>query len=253
MSVMNSASVKELNYRENVGVCNQVMLDENNSNELFEIIRAYLESNPDIPEKVYTKFKSRYLLSKSETKGFSKEEVTGLVEVYNYINKYSFDNPCNFTIYELLSINSILFKHTPYPQYACRFRNSAAIILGSRIEVADYGDIPERLHELNYEFKQTIKRSHNLEEYIRRAVKLHAKLFNLLPFSAGNRRSILALFNLLMKHVELPPVFIEKQEKEKYYAALEIAITEGDTNVLEQFFMVKLANAVLEIDKEILN
>lgn len=273
MSVINDNAFKTLVYKGYIERFQQDRLFEIDSRIPMTIIQFYLESDvtQKVSEKVYKKFKIKYILSENELEGVpvsksevkclvynnsdkhTKEEVLGLADVYEYINNYSFEQTSCFTIYELLTIHSILFSHTPYPEYAGRFRNSPARILGSRVELVDYSMIPTRMHEASYEFNEIIKKSNDLEEYIRSAIRFHAKLIKIHPFSDGNGRSTRAIFNLLMKYVGLPPMYVKLEEKDKYCEALETAILEENTKKLEQFFLFKIANAIIENDEEFSN
>lgn len=270
MSVINDNSFKSLVYRGYIERFKQDRLFEIDSKIPMTIIQFYLESDATlkVSEKIYKKFKIKYILSenelegvpvsKSEVKGLvynnsdhhTKEEVLGLADVYEYINNYSFEQNRNFTIYEILTIHSILFSYTPFPQYAGRFRNSPARILGSQVELADYSIITTEMNKASLEFCEILEKHANIEEYIRSAIRFHAKLIKIHPFSDGNGRSTRAMFNLLMKYVGLPPMYVKLEEKDKYCEALESAIMEGNTKKLEQFFLFKIANAIIENDEE---
>ncbi len=273
MSVVDDKAFKTIVYRGYIERFKQDRLFDIDSKIPMSIIQFYLESSvtPKVSENVYKKFKIKYILSENELEGVqvsksevkclvynncdnhTKEEVLGLADVYEYINNYSFENNSNFSIYELLTIHSILFSYTPFPQYAGRFRNSTARIKGSQVALADYTTIHTKMHQAGYEFKEIIQKSGELEEYIRSAIRFHAKLIEIHPFSDGNGRSTRALLNLLMKYVGLPPTYVKLEEKDKYCEALETAILENNTKKLEQFFLFKIANAIIENDEEFSN
>jgi len=270
MSVINDNSFKGLVYRGYIDRYKEAKLFEIDSNIPMMIIQFYLESEvtSKVSNKVYMNFKGKYILSENELEGVpvsktevkylvrdnpikhTKEEVLGLADVYEYINNFPIEKISELTVYELLNIHAMLFSHTPYPEYSGRYRNSSARILGSRVELVEHCDIPSRMYEVNYQFKEIIKRISNIEEFIRSAIRLHAKLIIIHPFSDGNGRSTRALFNLLMKYAGLPPMYVKLEEKEKYCEALESAILENNAKKLEQFFLFKIANAIIENDEE---
>lgn len=270
MSIITDNSFKSLVYRGYIERFKQDRLFDIDSNIPMTIVKFYLESNPTakVSEKIYRNFKVKYILSENELEGVpvsksevrclvsnnptehTKEEVIGLADVYEYINHYSFENKINFTIYELLQIHSILFSHTPFPEYAGRYRNSAARISGSRVDLVDYTNIPMCMMRASYEFNEIIQKKDDLDEYIRSSIRLHAKLIKIHPFPDGNGRSTRALLNLLMKFIGLPPTYVKLEEKDKYCEALDEAIIENNTKKLEQFFLFKLANAIIENDEE---
>lgn len=274
MSVINNNSFKELVYRGYIDRFKQDKLFDIDSNIPMMIIKFYLESEvtEKVSDNVYKNFKAKYILSENELEGVpvsksevkclvsnnlpskhTREEVTGLADVYEYINNYSFENRTNFTVYELLSIHSILFSHTPYPEYAGRFRTCGARIIGSRIDVCDYTEIHYRMREASYDFNEIIKKADNIEDYLSSAIRLHAKLIQIHPFADGNGRSTRALLNLLTKYVGLPPTYVKLEEKEKYFEALDEAIMDNNTKKLEQFFLFKIANAIIENDENFSN
>jgi fido (protein-threonine AMPylation protein) len=266
MSVINDESFEGLDCKGYIERYRQNKLLGTDSNLPFLIIKAYLQSEVTIKasEKIYKNFKAKFILPRNGLKvvpagkpgvkciasnnstGHTKEEILGLADVYEYISNYAFDNICNFTIYELINIHKILFSHTPFPQYAGLFRNSAAIVSKCGLEFVEYSDIPARINELGYELKKILRKPSNVEKYIISCIRLQAKLFNVLPFSEGNGRCLRAFFDLLMKYVGLPPIYIMPEEKEKYCSSLEIAILENDTIELEKFFLFKIANAIIE-------
>lgn len=270
MSVITDNSFKSLVYRGYIERFKEDRLFDIDSNIPMTIVKFYLESNPaaKVSEKIYKNFKMKYILSENELEGVpvsksevkclvlnnptdhTKEEVIGLGDVYEYINHYTFENSINFTIYELLKIHSILFSHTPFPEYAGRYRNSAARILGSRVDLVDYTDIPMSMMRASYHFNEIIHKKNDLDEYIRSAIRLHATLIKIHPFPDGNGRSTRALLNLLMKYIGLPPTYVKLEEKDKYCEALDDAIIDNNTKKLEQFFLFKLANAIIENDEE---
>ena len=270
MSVLNDNLFKELVYRSYIDRYKEAKLFEIDSNIPMMIIRFYLESEvtTKVSEKVYMNFKAKYILSENELEGVSvsktevnhlvhndpikhtKEEVLGLADVYEYINNYAVEKIGDLSIFELLNIRAILFSHTPHSEYSRRFRNCEARISGSEIKLAGFYDILPGMCKINHEFKRILKKSKNIEEFILSSIRLHIKLLIIHPFPDGNGRSMRALFNLLMKYIGLPPMYVKLEEKEKYCEAIETAILEKNTKKIEKFFLFKIANAIIENDEE---
>lgn len=260
--------VRDLIYEGYIKRFKEGILFEKSSSIPLVIIDFYLshkKKKNKVSKKIYQNFKTKYILCENMTEGIdvtleevknvvknnkrslhAKEEVKGLADVYEFIQDFSFENISNFNVYVLLSIHSILFSHTPYPEFAGKFRESNARINGSPINLEDYTSISKRLSNLYFKFNQILAIKDNTELYIRECVKLHAELIQIHPFFDGNGRSTRALNNLLMAYIGLPPTYIKLEEKPKYCEALEEAIVNQDSSKLEQFFLYKIANAIIE-------
>ena len=249
------------------------ILFDTDSNIPLVIINFYLSQkmeNDRVSKKIYKNFKTKYILCENLTEGINvtledvkkvvkqsskshlhaKEELLGLADVYDYIQEFSFDNISNLNIYVLLNIHSKLFAHTKYPEFAGHFRESSARITGSLIELEEYNLISGKMALLYDEFNRILEYKDDIEIYIRKCIRLHAKLIKVHPFFDGNGRSTRALNNLLMAYIGLPPTYIKLEEKAKYCKALEEAIIFNKTIKLEQFFFYKIANAIIETNEK---
>ena len=244
-------------------------LFETDSKIPINLIKFYLDNQKEkVPKKVYDNFKTKYIycenvtegvnvtlsevksIVKNNIKGHIKEEVHGLADVYDYIQNYDFEKMYNFSIYTLMLIHRILYSHTPYPDAAGKFRTMNARISYSDVRLEEYTLISRRMADLFFEFKEILNIKDNTEEYIKRSIRLHATLIQIHPFSDGNGRSTRALMNLLFAYIKLPPVYVKIEEKQKYCKALEEAIVDNNSQKLEQFFMYKIVNAIIETNKD---
>lgn len=80
-------------------------------------------------------------------------------------------------------------------------------------------------------------------------------LIKVQPFADGNKRTFRALLNLLLKRINIPPIYIELDEALSYKNALFKAIKENDYSDIINFYYYKICEAIvitLDIDKSII-
>lgn len=106
---------------------------------------------------------------------------------------------------------------------AGKYRNDNVIISGANHRPPEYIKVPELMEKLiiNYE---------NWNEYhpIIRASLLHGELVKIHPFIDGNGRTSRLLMNMDLMKSGYAPVIIKKENRLKYYEALDKAHTTGD-------------------------
>ena len=266
-------TVMDLLYSGYISRFKEGILFDVNSNIPLVIIQYYLDNkieNEKMSKRIYKNFKTKYILCENLTEGINvtfeevkkvvkqsdklnlhaKEEVIGLADVYDYIQDFTFDNIKNLNIYNLLTIHRKLFAYTKHPEFAGIFRECSARIKGSPIELEDPYYISKKMAMLYNKFNNILQSKDDVEIYIRKCIRLHAKLIQIHPFFDGNGRSTRALNNLLMAYIGLPPTYIKLEEKDKYCKALEEAIVSKNTLKLEQFFFYKIANAIIETNEK---
>ncbi len=242
---MNATNVKTTvaGVQKFIDLYEQFLIDDQSL--AIETIKAKVESDLvlDVSKKVYDNFVFEYKKTKSQN------EIRGLCNVYNYISGYEFVKD-NFTLDELHVLQQKLFAYAPFPEYAGMYRITAAGFTKCDIDSCDYTLINDEMKKAGIEFKKIITMSSNIEKYIRSAVDLYARLIYILPFHAGNTTTIMAVFNLLLKYIGLPPIYLAIEDNEKYCSAMEEALSgEKNTEALQNLFLFKIASAVLENNK----
>ena len=123
---------------------------------------------------------------------------------------------------------------------AGRYRNHNVIISGAKHRPPEYIKVPELMEKLmmNYD---------DWDKYhpIVRASLLHGELVKIHPFIDGNGRTSRLIMNMDLMRNRYVPVIIKKDNRLKYYEALDKAHTTGDYTDF-----VKL---VTEAEKEMLD
>lgn len=201
-------------------------------------------------------FKERYLYNENKLEEVhSKEEQQGLRLVYDYIEKK--DNFNDVSIYTLSEIHEILYSKAPYPEFGGKYRSDERYLPNSGIDVTSPSLIVHEMNKLNYEVNDIIKEGIRLGKeidpqsiitYIDRCIEIKCKLIKIHPFGDGNGRSIRAFINLLFRLANIPPIYIENKEREKYGIAMQRAVGDGDSSKIKQFYYYKICDSIISLD-----
>lgn len=209
--------------------------------------------NKYIPEK---NFKERYLYNENKLEDVhSKEEQQGLRLVYDYIQQK--DNFDDISIYTLSDIHQILYSKAPYPEFGGRYRNDERYLPNSGIDVVSPSLIVHEMNRLRDETNKLIEKGKGLGEnnepqnlitYIDKCIELKCKLIKIHPFGDGNGRSIRAFTNILFRLANIPPIYIENKERDKYGIAMQAAIGANDMSKIKQFYYYKICDSIISLD-----
>lgn len=221
------------------------------------IIKIYYSciKKPNFEEYV-SSFKKRYIYNECKIENVHTiEEQEGLACVYDYIQ--SKDDLESISIYDLSYIHEALYSKTCYPEFGGKYRNDNGFIADSPVEIAPYYTITHEMNLLRPEVEELVKSGLKLSKmqdvdmlinYIDRCIKLNCKLIKIHPFKDGNGRSVRAFTNLLFKLANIPPVYIEEQEKEKYHEAMQNALVGNDLSDILHFYHYKICDSIMELD-----
>jgi len=201
-------------------------------------------------------FKERYLYNENKLEQVhSKEEQQGLRLVYDYIQKKdTFDD---ISIYTLSDIHEILYSRSPYPEFGGKYRTDERYLPNSGIDVTSPSLIVHEMNKLRYEINELINEGirlgkeiepKNIIEYINKCIEIKCKLIKIHPFGDGNGRSIRAFINLLFTLANIPPIYIENKEREKYGIAMQLAVGDGDFSKIKQFYYYKICDSIISLD-----
>lgn len=113
---------------------------------------------------------------------------------------------------------------------AGRYRQGNVLITGSSHRPPDAYEIPGLMRELLTWIKKNEKKLHPVQW----AALVHHKLVSIHPFVDGNGRTARLLMNLMLMQKGYPMVIILKNDRKKYYQALEKA-DRGKTDDIEKF------------------
>ncbi len=130
------------------------------------------------------------------------------------------DNP--ITEWNIKSIHQLILKNID-DENAGRYRGENVTIKGAVHIPPDYLRVPEFMEKLilNYE-------NWNIFHPIIQAALLHGELVKIHPFVDGNGRTSRLLMNLDLMNHGYNPIIIKKEDRLKYYEALDKAHTTGN-------------------------
>tara|TARA_B110001454_G_scaffold64823_1_gene62989 strand:+ start:38412 stop:39392 length:981 start_codon:yes stop_codon:yes gene_type:complete len=113
---------------------------------------------------------------------------------------------------------------------AGRYRQGNVLITGSSHKPPDAFKIPKLMEDLTAWIKKSTGKLHPVQL----AALAHHKLVNIHPFTDGNGRTARLFMNLILMQKGYPLVVILKNDRQKYYRALEKA-DKGSTDDIEKF------------------
>jgi len=113
---------------------------------------------------------------------------------------------------------------------AGRYRQGNVLITGSSHRPPEAYEVPNLMRDLLNWIKKNEKKKHPVEL----AALVHHKLVNIHPFTDGNGRTARLFMNLMLMQKGYPMVVILKNDRKKYYRALEKA-DRGKTDDIEKF------------------
>lgn len=201
-------------------------------------------------------FKERYLYNENKLEDVhTKEEQQGLRLVYDYIQKKN--NFDDVSIYTLSDIHQILYSKAPHPEFGGKYRTDERYLPNSGIDVLSPSLIVHEMNVLGREINDLIEEGkrlgkendpQNLLEYIDKCIEIKCKLIKIHPFGDGNGRSIRAFINLLFRMANIPPIYIENKERDKYGEAMQLAVGDNDLTKIKQFYYYKICDSIISLD-----
>ena len=173
---------------------------------------------------------------------YCKSENQNIIEVLGNIemNKYCLETEEELDIFKIKTLNKLLYKYAPYPEYTGIYRTDNNMILGGTIQPVSFLEIFDKMEELNTIIKTTIQNinKYSFAEYISIVAKIHYELTVLHPFNDGNGRTIHALTNWLLRLKGLCPIYIDSDNRDNYLEALR-KIDEGENYDLLEIVIIK--------------
>ena len=216
------------------------------------IIKKYL----DLVEKpaftdLINDYKDRYIFCESRVEtNITKEEQLGLGNVYDFIQKFDFDKDKFNVFVTTLIMHNRLYANCGDGTFGGKLRESTAVLRDLNVEVCS----PEESKKI---FNSYIPKNDFIFEkynkgdifgYIEDCIKLNVDLIKLQQFADGNKRTFRAMLNLLLKKLNIPPIYIEIEERDEYRKALIKAITQNDYDDIIQFYYYKICDAIITLD-----
>ena len=200
---------------------------------------------------IVNQYKKKYIHNEARVENNATiEEKEGLGLVYDYISEFDFEKD-NYNIFTTsLIIHGKLYSRCPYSSFGGKLRDVAAYLEDTNMEVAS----PEEARKY---FNSLINESNNIFiplyngsiiDYIDNCVVETVKLIKLQPFCDGNKRTFRAVLNLLLKKVNIPPIYIEKHERTIYKVALLEAIEKNNYEKIINFYHFKICDSIMNLD-----
>lgn len=215
------------------------------------IIQEYMKiiEKPAFKDLI-SSYKKKYIFHESRVeKNTRKEEQKGLGEIYDYIQNFDFEKDEFNVFITSLIIHQRLYKYCGQG-FGGSLRENSAFLFDLNIDIAS----PEEAKKIFNSY--ILRRDYIFEKlnngdifgYIEDCIKLNVDLIKLQPFSDGNKRTFRALTNLLLKKLNIPPIYIEVDERLEYKKALIKAMQESDYNDIIQFYYYKICDAIITLD-----
>ena len=196
-------------------------------------------------------YKLNYIFNESRVeKNISYEEILGLGDIYDYINLFDFKKD-KFNIFTTsLILHMKLYSHCVGSEFGGKLRTSQAILFDSNIEVVDYLEAQKIFNSYISKSDEIFKPldEGNLFEYIDNCIALDVNLIKLQPFADGNKRVFRSILNLLFKRINLPPVYIDVNERNIYKEALHKAMKTGNNDDIIEFYYKKMCDTIIYLD-----
>ena len=233
-----------------------------------ELIIKYYYSYATKPEftDIFTNFKEEYIDNEDRIENEVQKDIHSIIErkglskVYDYIHTYVPNE--NLNLYIILKLHQKLFSEAPFPEYAGNFRTEPAHIPGPKLDLTPHEFIAQTMANLLNETNDIINegkmlgletnpliKTQKIIPYIEKCVKLKCKLIKIHPFRDGNGRTIRAFLNLLFKLANIPPVYIEYEEKEEYRKAMNKANgEEHEFDDIQTFYKYKVCDSIIKLD-----
>lgn len=201
--------------------------------------------------EIINSYKTLYIYNESKVEeDITPEEQLGISAMYDYINNFNFEKD-NFNIF----ITSMLLHQKLYSKcvgssFGGNLRESTAVLAKTNIEVLEARQAKEEFNKYIATSRDIMKDLENsdLNNYIEKSVILITDLIKLQPFGDGNKRTFRALFNLLLKKINLPPVYIDNNRKREYKDALIKGMRDKDYTELVNFYYDCIYDAIIKLD-----
>lgn len=224
--------------------------DDKTPQAIIEIYLNYvLKPKFDI---IYEDYKSEYIYNESKVESTETlEERKGLGAVYDYIQGFDVDHDYFNVFATSLLIHNKLYSYCA-PGFGGQLRESEVILYDSNVEIPPASEARKAFNQLiplaDYPF--SFLENGDVFHYINQCIILTTDLIRLQPFADGNKRTFRSLLNLLLKKIEIPPIYIEEKERKEYKKALMIALEKKDYTSIIQFYYYKICDAIMKLNPE---
>ena len=224
-------------------------LEERFLRTIVEIYTMYT-SKKEFSE-IIEEYKVRYIYNESKVEeDITPEEQLGIGIVYDYINDFDFKHDYFNIFTTSLVIHQKLYSKCPGQGFGGSLREATAMLFDTNIDVLESKQAQEEFDKYIPKTEIFMKELEGLDinSYIEKCIVLTTELIKLQPFADGNKRTFRSLFNLLLKKVNLPPVYVDNSQKKEYKNALIKAMKYNEYNDLIRFYYNRIYDAIIQLD-----
>lgn len=185
---------------------------------------------------------------------YSDENSEGYMSIAGHYDMYQaiFALPVKETIsvFDMFSLNKLLFSHYPYPEYGGTLRQNNTLVLGAKFETTDYKDIVNELSLVDKEVKDYFARRNDIpvSEYVMHVVRTHHRITKIHPFCDGNGRTSRAFMNVQLVRANLMPIYIKTADKRTYVKALMRADKYQDYDALYELIFSLIIRSFVDLN-----
>jgi hypothetical protein len=230
-------------------------LDYDNLNLFCNLISIYLTyvEKPEFHILV-DNYKDFYIFNESRVEAnASKEEQLGIGKMYDYIREFDYSKDYFNLFTTSLILHSKLYSECPCKEFGGKLRDTTAYLFDTNYEVVDATVAKNYFNNLIPKSDRIFdnlnpKTGNGYFAYINDCIIETTKLIEIQPFQDGNKRVFRALLNLLLKKINIPPIYIEVEEREFYKDALLTAICTKNYEKIINFYYYKVCDAIISLD-----
>ena len=229
------------------------------NNLTLEMLKGIIESYYYYVEKpvfrnLVEDYKLKYIYNEARVEtNISKEEQLGLGVVYDYICDFDYEKDYFNIFVTSLLLHQKLYSKCPNKEYGGKLRDSSVYLYDSNIEIVEAIEA-QRIFN-NFITKSDLifnpLKENDIFGYINSCIELDAYLIKLQPFMDGNKRTFRALLNLLLKRIEIPPIYVETHERNTYKDYLLNAMKSKNYSGLIYFYYLKICDAIMELNLDL--
>ena len=184
---------------------------------------------------------------------YCKDENQNIIEALGNIemSKYCLETDDDLDVYKARTLNKLLYKYAPFPEYGGNYRNVDNLIFEGAIQPITYTKIFDKMDELNETMKIVIGNidKYSVSEYIEMIARIHYELTIIHPFNDGNGRTIRALTNWLLRLKGLCPIYIDSDNRDDYIKALQEIDHSKNYDLLQIIIIKSMIRTMAELHK----
>lgn len=220
-----------------------MLLEDYYVKKVREMIREGIKSNPEDTFNAYRECHT--ILEKGVTEYEELKTVEDIIKMTLISLQYNQDEPID--IEEVCSmVRNGTQIGVEYRKKPVTLGTESGIRNGPVIHTIDFGEIPESIKELQERYEETYNKEQGKEDYIRDISKIYADFIYIQPYTDGNKRTSLCLFNsmLLSKGIVPPPISLINNEcmTEAFYKVQDNDYTMLQDIIIDEYRKMRADN-----------